>query len=233
MPRIFNYKSKYGDDISTAKDYYGDVGEFLPTTRGELASVRVYGDRNFIEKETRELFTEFTEFAVGWKDIEYNGEKSNAPIHPSGRYATSLSFSIRADRNGAYIVSFSASAEAPEAFAIEKGRKEVDLKKIMLGGRSSMKIPLKSKFGGSAYLPETNPGAQNKSFSKSMRALSTINHLSRRSIEAVRTMSSDSEKWVMKKWPHKRKEDNQDTPSKPATILLNELIRRTEEERNA
>ena len=232
MPRIFSYKSQYDKKISSSKEYYGDKGEFLPSTRGELASVRVYGDRDYIEKETRELFTEFTEFAVGWKDIEYNGEKANAPLHPSGRYATSLSFSIRGDRNGAYIVSFMASAEAPEAFAIEKGRKEVDLKKTMLGGKTSMRIPLKGGFEGMASLGETNARAQGKSFSRSMRAISTLKHIGERGVIAIRTMSANSDKWIMQEWPHKRKEDDQMTPSKPATILLNELIRRTEEVRN-
>lgn len=230
MPRMFNYKSQYGQEVTSSRGYYGDKGEFLPSTRGVLASVRVEGDRSIIEKETRELFTEFTEFAVGWHVISYGGETVNPPLHPSGRYATSLSFSIRADKKDMYVVSFMASSEAPEAFAIEFGRKSINLKKLMLKDGKSMRIPLKSTFIGGTSLPETNRGASGKSFSRSDRAANTLASITDRTLSGIRIMSEKGKaKWIMKKWPHNRKEDHKLTPNRPAHVLLGELLRRMQE----
>lgn len=218
---------------------YGEKGEFLPTTRGELYKVVVHGDKETIYRETRKLFNEFLEFAIGWRSINYGGKTINPPLHTSGRYATSLAFSIRSNRKGSYVVAFKASGEAPEAFAIEFGRKKIDLKKFMLKGKKSMVIPLKKAGNGAASLPELSGQSGRKSFSRLNRKLSidiytgNINSANAEGL-SLRTMSSDQKnKWIMKKWPHKRKEDNMMIPFAPAKALLEELVRRMDEINNA
>jgi hypothetical protein len=214
---------------------YGERGEFLPTQRNELACIMVSGDKEVIYKETRELFDEFLEFAVGWHTIEYGGKKLNPPLHTSGRYATSLSFSIRSNRKGSYIVTFKATGEAPEAFAIEFGRKKIDLKKYMLLSGESLRIPLNKAGNGASSLPELSGQSGRKSFSKSNRLMSTNIHDSlisdaNKSGMGIRTMSqSQKDKWVMNKWPHRREEDHKMIALAPAETLLQEIKRRMEE----
>ncbi len=227
MPKVIQQK-----EYPKALDDYGEKGEFLPTEKYELYKVEVRGEKSVIEHETRILFDEFLEFAAGWRSIDYGEKKLNPPLHTSGRYATSLSFSIRTKKPGVYTVAFRSTGEAPEAFAIEFGRKKLDLKKYMLNGAKSMVIPLKNAGMGVATLPDLSGQSRYKSFSKHNRNVSTQLH--RNFIEnenpdgpIFRLMnSSDKKKWIMRKWPHRRKEDYKMIPFAPAHVLLDELVKR-------
>jgi len=169
------------------------------------------------------LFREWVDFAMGQKDIRVGGKVANRPLHPSGRYAASLSYSRRKVSTGKYKVTFSAdSFSAPEAEAIEFGRKSIDLKKYMLGkdGRQMRVIPIRST--PSMLFTPPPYGPTRKRSSEAKKSLAEGAHNAPES-GVYRVMTNQPGSWIMRKWPRKGDESGKMVPFQPAHLLMEKL----------
>lgn len=198
----------------------------------EVFQLATMDDKRTFDADVAKLFREWVDFAMGKKDIRFNGKIAHKPRNPSGRYAASLSYTVRKTGDLSYKVSFKAdSFEAPEAEAIEFGRKQIDLKEYMLyrDGRQSRAIPIRSVPGMAFRPPAYGVSRKRSSEATKMEMEKAHNAPTARDTKGrsiIRMMTNKPGTWIMQEWPkdHPRLAvDGLPVPFKPAALLMEKL----------